>query len=126
MVNARESFASIIKIGIVPVVRASSAEHAIQAIEAIRAGGILAAEITMTVPGAIRALEKLADRFGDAMLLGAGTVLDAETELARKHCHRFVEGPRHGQTLQDGFERRLRRRYVSHRRNDKGYHLAIS
>ena len=81
-VNARESFASIIKIGIVPVVRASSAELAIQAIEAIYAGGILAAEITMTVPGAIRALEKLADRFGDTMLLGAGTVLDAETARA--------------------------------------------
>jgi 2-dehydro-3-deoxyphosphogluconate aldolase / (4S)-4-hydroxy-2-oxoglutarate aldolase len=81
-VNSRESFASIIKIGIVPVVRASSAELAIQAVEAIRAGGILAAEITMTVPGAIRALEKLADRFGDAMLLGAGTVLDAETARA--------------------------------------------
>lgn len=81
-VNSRESFASIIKIGIVPVVRASSAELAIQAVEAIRAGGILAAEITMTVPGAIRALEKLADRCGDAMLLGAGTVLDAETARA--------------------------------------------
>lgn len=36
----------------------------------------------MTVPGAIRALEKLADRFGDSMLLGAGTVLDAETARA--------------------------------------------
>ncbi len=36
----------------------------------------------MTVPGAIRALEKLADRFGDQMLLGAGTVLDAETARA--------------------------------------------
>ncbi len=81
-VNARDSFASIIKIGIVPVVRASTAEHAIQAVEACRAGGILAAEITMTVPGALRALEKLADRFGDTMLLGAGTVLDAETARA--------------------------------------------
>jgi 2-dehydro-3-deoxyphosphogluconate aldolase/(4S)-4-hydroxy-2-oxoglutarate aldolase len=82
MVNSRESFASIIRTGIVPVVRAASAGLAIQAVEACRAGGILAAEITMTVPGAIRALEQLADRFGDAMLLGAGTVLDAETARA--------------------------------------------
>jgi 2-dehydro-3-deoxyphosphogluconate aldolase/(4S)-4-hydroxy-2-oxoglutarate aldolase len=81
-VNSRESFASIIKIGIVPVVRASSAELAIRAVEACRNGGLMAAEITMTVPGAIRALEKLADRFGDSMLLGAGTVLDAETARA--------------------------------------------
>jgi 2-dehydro-3-deoxyphosphogluconate aldolase / (4S)-4-hydroxy-2-oxoglutarate aldolase len=80
--NARESFASIIKIGLIPVVRAARADWAIQAVEACRNGGIWAAEITMTVPGAIRALEKLADRFGDAMLLGAGTVLDAETARA--------------------------------------------
>jgi 2-dehydro-3-deoxyphosphogluconate aldolase/(4S)-4-hydroxy-2-oxoglutarate aldolase len=33
----------------------------------------------MTVPGAVRALEKLADRFGGKILLGSGTVLDAET-----------------------------------------------
>jgi 2-dehydro-3-deoxyphosphogluconate aldolase/(4S)-4-hydroxy-2-oxoglutarate aldolase len=78
-VNARESFASIIEAGLIPVVRAASAEWAIQAVEACLNGGIWVAEITMTVPGALRALEKLADRFGDRMLLGAGTVLDAET-----------------------------------------------
>ena len=50
-----------------------------QAVEACLNGGIRAAEITMTVPGAIPALEKLAARFGGQMLLGAGTVLDAET-----------------------------------------------
>src|SRR3981189_3131666 len=33
----------------------------------------------MTVPGAIRALEKIADQFGDKIILGAGTVLDPET-----------------------------------------------
>src|ERR1700692_3621840 len=71
--------AAIVEIGIVPVVRTSSAEGAIKAIEAIYRGGIRAAEITMTVPGAIRALEKVADQFGDKIVLGAGTVLDPET-----------------------------------------------
>ncbi|GIU75496.1 MAG: 2-dehydro-3-deoxy-phosphogluconate aldolase [Bryobacteraceae bacterium] len=70
---------SIIDIGIVPVVRAPSAEGAYRAIEAIYEGGIRAAEVTMTVPGAVRVLEKLADQFGDRMVLGAGTVLDPET-----------------------------------------------
>ena len=70
---------SILEIGVVPVVRTSSAESAILAIEAIYAGGIRAAEITMTVPGAVKALEKLADKFGDKIVLGAGTVLDPET-----------------------------------------------
>src|ERR1700694_3407305 len=72
----------IIDIGIVPVVRTSSAEGAIKAIEAIYRGGIRAAEITMTVPGAIRALEKVANEFGDRIILGAGTVLDPETARA--------------------------------------------
>lgn len=39
-------------------------------------------EITMTVHGAIKALETLADRYGDEILLGAGTVLDPETARA--------------------------------------------
>src|SRR6202163_55716 len=69
----------ITEIGIVPVVRTSSAEGAIKAIDAIYRGGIRAAEITMTVPGAVGALEKVADRFGDKIVLGAGTVLDPET-----------------------------------------------
>src|SRR3954471_2326730 len=74
---------SLIKdIGIVPVIRTSSAESAIKAIEAIHRGGVRAAEITMTVPGAIRALEKIADQFGDKIILGAGTVLDPETARA--------------------------------------------
>jgi 2-dehydro-3-deoxyphosphogluconate aldolase/(4S)-4-hydroxy-2-oxoglutarate aldolase len=72
----------IIDIGIVPVVRAASAESALKAVEAIYNGGIRAAEITMTVPGAIRALEKAADAFGDKLVLGAGTVLDPETARA--------------------------------------------
>jgi 2-dehydro-3-deoxyphosphogluconate aldolase/(4S)-4-hydroxy-2-oxoglutarate aldolase len=63
----------------VPVVRTSTAESAVLAIEAVYRGGIRAAEITMTVPGAIKALEKLADTFGDKLVLGAGTVLDPET-----------------------------------------------
>jgi 2-dehydro-3-deoxyphosphogluconate aldolase/(4S)-4-hydroxy-2-oxoglutarate aldolase len=78
----QQILSSIIDIGIVPVVRTASAESAIQAVEAIYSGGIRAAEITMTVPGAIRALEKVADAFGDRIVLGAGTVLDPETARA--------------------------------------------
>ena len=80
--TSKEILAFITEVGIVPIVRTSSAEGAIQAVEAIYAGGVRAAEITMTVPGAIRALEKLADRFGGKIVLGAGTVLDPETARA--------------------------------------------
>ncbi len=78
----QEILSSIIEIGIVPVVRAPSAEAAVRAVEAIYEGGIRAAEITMTVPGALRALERVADALGDKIVLGAGTVLDAETVRA--------------------------------------------
>ncbi|HEU0141188.1 MAG TPA: bifunctional 4-hydroxy-2-oxoglutarate aldolase/2-dehydro-3-deoxy-phosphogluconate aldolase [Bryobacteraceae bacterium] len=79
----KETVLSFIRdVGIVPVVRTNSAESAIRSIEAIYRGGIRAAEITMTVPGAIKALEKVADQFGDKIVLGAGTVLDPETARA--------------------------------------------
>src|SRR6266481_3022709 len=78
----QQTLSFITDIGIVPVVRTSRAEGAIKAIDAIYRGGIRAAEITMTVPGAIHALEKVADQFGDKIVLGAGTVLDPETARA--------------------------------------------
>ena len=67
------------EVGLVPVVRAASAEEAFAAVEAIRAGGIPILEITLTVPGAIAVIRDLAKRLGDEALIGAGTVLDAET-----------------------------------------------
>ena len=70
------------EVGLVPVVRASSADEAFAAVEAIRAGGIPILEITLTVPGAIEIIRELTQRLGDEALIGAGTVLDAET--ARK------------------------------------------
>lgn len=71
--------ARIAEIGIVPIVRTSSAESAVRAVQAIYDGGIPVAEITMTVPGAVKALERVADALGDKIILGAGTVLDPET-----------------------------------------------
>jgi len=78
-VTTHQILSFITDIGVVPVVRTSSAETAIKSIEAIHKGGIRSAEITMTVPGALKALEKVADQFGDKIMLGAGTVLDPET-----------------------------------------------
>ena len=72
----------ISEVGVVPVVRASSPEEAVLAVEAIKAGGLAILEITMTVPGAIKVIEELAKRYGDDTLVGAGTVLDPETAQA--------------------------------------------
>ena len=73
---------AIVENGIIPVIRASSADQAMLAAEAIYRGGLATLEITMTVPGAIHVMEKVADRLGDKVLVGAGTVLDAETARA--------------------------------------------
>jgi 2-dehydro-3-deoxyphosphogluconate aldolase / (4S)-4-hydroxy-2-oxoglutarate aldolase len=68
----------IVEIGIVPVVRAASAQQAMQAADAVCAGGIPIVEITMTVPGAIDVIAQLVKSVGKDVLIGAGTVLDAE------------------------------------------------
>jgi 2-dehydro-3-deoxyphosphogluconate aldolase/(4S)-4-hydroxy-2-oxoglutarate aldolase len=72
----------LIEIGVIPVVRASSAAEALQAIAAIKAGGVSVVEITMTVPGAIEVIKEVVNKEGEEVLVGAGTVLDAETARA--------------------------------------------
>ena len=72
----------IVESGVIPVVRAESAAIAMRAIEAIKEGGVSVLEITMTVPGAIRVIEEVAARFQGDAIVGAGTVLDAETARA--------------------------------------------
>jgi len=65
--------------GLIPVVRAESADLAMRAVEAIKAGGVDVLEVTMTVPGAIDVIAKLAATFGTEVVVGAGTVLDPDT-----------------------------------------------
>lgn len=80
--------------GVIPVVRASSAENALKIVDAIREGGIEVIEITMTVPDAIGVMEAVAKKLGDEVLLGAGTVLDAETaRVSILTGAEFVVGP---------------------------------
>jgi 2-dehydro-3-deoxyphosphogluconate aldolase / (4S)-4-hydroxy-2-oxoglutarate aldolase len=74
-----KALAKIREIGLVPIVRVPTEEAAVRAAEAIAQGGIGIAEVTMTVPGALRVMEGVAARYGDKVLLGAGTVLDTET-----------------------------------------------
>jgi 2-dehydro-3-deoxyphosphogluconate aldolase/(4S)-4-hydroxy-2-oxoglutarate aldolase len=69
----------IIEVGVIPVVRASSARQAMQAAEAVCAGGIPIVEITMTCPDAIEVIAELSKSASSEVLIGAGTVLDAAT-----------------------------------------------
>lgn len=69
-------------LGLVPVVRAASADEAMRVIDAIKEGGVSVLEITMTVPGAVKVIEEVAARYGEEATVGAGTVLDPETARA--------------------------------------------
>lgn len=80
--------------GVIPVVRAASADEAMRAIDAIREGGISVVEITMTVPGAIKVIEEVSNRYGKDALVGAGTVLDPEiAEACVSSGAQFVVSP---------------------------------
>ena len=80
--NKAEVLKRIRDIGVIPVVRASSPEEAIQVVEAIKAGGLPLLEITMTVPRAVQLIETLSARYGNEAIVGAGTVLDPEKARA--------------------------------------------
>lgn len=73
----------IVEIGVVPVVRAASPREARMAADAVCEGGIPIVEITMTVPGAVDVIRELVKNGASNVLVGAGTVLNAE---AARRC----------------------------------------
>ncbi len=80
--NKKQILQQINKVGLVPVLRAPSADAAIAAAAAIEAGGVPVLEVTMTVPGAIEVIAAVVKSSQGRVLVGAGTVLDAETARA--------------------------------------------
>ena len=76
--NLDSAVQRIHEVGIVPVVRASSADEARGAVDAICAGGIPIIEITMTVPDAVNIIRQVVRHCGPGVLTGAGTVVTAE------------------------------------------------
>ena len=85
----------IVDSGLVAVVRAESSEQAARIGDACADGGVAAIEITFTVPGAASVIADLSKCFTqDQILVGAGTVLDAETaRVAILSGAQFVVSP---------------------------------
>jgi len=73
------------EVGIIPIIRAPSADAAVPVAEALLHAGLPVVEITLTVPNAIDAISAVAKRFSGKLLVGAGTVTDAEM------CRRAVD-----------------------------------
>jgi 2-dehydro-3-deoxyphosphogluconate aldolase / (4S)-4-hydroxy-2-oxoglutarate aldolase len=82
------------QLGVVAVIRMKDADKLRGVIDAIAEGGVRAIEVTMTVPGAVGLIEKLAATLPSDIVLGAGTVTDAGTARAVIDAGaRFVVGP---------------------------------
>jgi 2-dehydro-3-deoxyphosphogluconate aldolase/(4S)-4-hydroxy-2-oxoglutarate aldolase len=69
----------VLESGIVAVIRAESPDLLVDVAEALVAGGVEVMEVTFTVPRATKVLERVSEKLGSRILLGAGTVLDPET-----------------------------------------------
>ncbi|HTV03754.1 MAG TPA: bifunctional 4-hydroxy-2-oxoglutarate aldolase/2-dehydro-3-deoxy-phosphogluconate aldolase [Acidobacteriaceae bacterium] len=82
------------RVGLIPVLRASSVETGHALVDAMMAGGVTVVEVTMTVPGAITLLRELKQRHGEQLLLGSGTVTDAaQAEATIEAGAEFVVSP---------------------------------
>lgn len=92
--NKQDQLARLLKSGIVAIIRAPDGSLLADVASALLAGGVEVMEVTFTVPKAHRVLEQVADRLGDKILLGAGTVLDCETaRIAMLAGAEFIVSP---------------------------------
>ena len=76
------SMQRIFDTGVVAIMRANSSDQLLEAAKAVQAGGVEAIEVTMTTPGALDVIRQATYQFGNQVLFGVGSVLDAETARA--------------------------------------------
>ena len=72
----------MLECGIVAIVRSPDSRQLLEVCRALADGGVNVVEITMSVPGALDLIRQVKLALGERVLLGAGTVLDAETARA--------------------------------------------
>lgn len=77
--NKDQKMQRIQSTGVIAIMRAKSPDQLIAAADAIKQGGVQVIEVTMTTPGALDVIREATRRYGDDVLFGAGSVLDAET-----------------------------------------------
>lgn len=86
--------ATLERVGLIPVLRATSVEMGHALVDAMMAGGVTVVEVTMTVPNAVALLRDLKQKYGSSLLLGSGTVTDAaQAEATIEAGAEFVVSP---------------------------------
>lgn len=92
--NRDEVLKSMIDCGVVGVLRAKSSAELLDVSRALYEGGVTSIEVTMTTPGALKVIEEVAAKMAGQVIVGVGSVLDAETARAAILAGaEFVVGP---------------------------------
>src|SRR2546421_6793722 len=77
--SKEQTLQRVLDTGLVAVVRSPDSQQLVEVCRALADGGVTVVEITMTVPNALDVVREVRQSLGDRVLLGAGTILDAET-----------------------------------------------
>ncbi|NHJ13782.1 MAG: bifunctional 4-hydroxy-2-oxoglutarate aldolase/2-dehydro-3-deoxy-phosphogluconate aldolase, partial [Candidatus Thorarchaeota archaeon] len=86
--------------GLIPIIRVDSGDTAIKVADALRDGEVTIIEVTMSVPGALDIVSRLVSAFGEKILIGTGTVLDAKmAEDAIRAGSKFIVSPNYSKEL---------------------------
>jgi 2-dehydro-3-deoxyphosphogluconate aldolase/(4S)-4-hydroxy-2-oxoglutarate aldolase len=81
-VSKQSQLRQVLDCGIVAVIRCPDGEQLVEVARALADGGVSVVEVTMSVPDALDVVRRVHKALGDRVLLGAGTILDAETGRA--------------------------------------------
>jgi len=94
MTQKESCLRQIVETGVVAVVRVDSSDQRVDVVQAVAQGGVTCVEVTMTTPNALQVIADASARFGEKILVGVGSVLDAETARnAILAGAEFVVGP---------------------------------
>jgi 2-dehydro-3-deoxyphosphogluconate aldolase/(4S)-4-hydroxy-2-oxoglutarate aldolase len=92
--NRDQTLKNMIDCGVVAVLRAKSSAELLDVSKALYDGGVTSIEVTMTTPGALKVIEEVAAKMAGQVIVGVGSVLDAETaRVAILAGAEFVVGP---------------------------------
>jgi 2-dehydro-3-deoxyphosphogluconate aldolase/(4S)-4-hydroxy-2-oxoglutarate aldolase len=92
--NRDQTLRNMIDCGVVAVLRAKSSAELLDVSKALYDGGVASIEVTMTTPGALKVIEEVAAKMAGQVIVGVGSVLDAETARAAILAGaEFVVGP---------------------------------
>jgi len=94
MPKKEDQLSFMLESGVIAVLRAKDSTQLLHAAVALEAGGVKSIEVTMTTPSALALINEVSSKLGERVLVGVGTVLDAETaRQAILAGAEFVVGP---------------------------------